>query len=115
MKDYSMPQFYKTHITATTHEFKNNISRFTRLLSTGSYQALFVKRLMSVNGMLVPAVPACVVRAQSPIVVVCEETHSSARIHVPKGTWFATPLYQWSAPGWLQRRLDHGGVCLCRC
>jgi hypothetical protein len=46
-----MAQFYRNHIIASTHEFKNNIARFTRLLQTEDYSALFVKRRDKVVGL----------------------------------------------------------------
>jgi hypothetical protein len=45
-----MAQFYRNHIIASTHEFKNNIARFTRLLQDEDYTALFVKRRDKVVG-----------------------------------------------------------------
>lgn len=45
-----MPEFNKSYIIATIHEFKNNISRFTRLLETGAYSIVFVKRRNEVVG-----------------------------------------------------------------
>lgn len=39
-----MPEFCGPYVYATTHEFKSDISRWTRALEFGAYQALFVTR-----------------------------------------------------------------------
>ena len=45
-----MAQFYRNHIIASTHEFKDNIARFTRLLQKEDYSAIFVKRRDKIVG-----------------------------------------------------------------
>jgi hypothetical protein len=45
-----MPQFNKDHIIATVHEFKSNISRYTRLLERNGYTAVFVTRYERIVG-----------------------------------------------------------------
>jgi hypothetical protein len=45
-----MPQFNKDHIIATTHEFKSNLSRYTRLLEEEAYVAVFVTRYERIVG-----------------------------------------------------------------
>ena len=39
-----MPDYDGEYVFLTTHEFKNNIARWTRLLERGTYKVLFVKR-----------------------------------------------------------------------
>ncbi len=39
-----MPDQCGSYIYATTHEFKNDIARWTRLLERGVYKAVLVKR-----------------------------------------------------------------------
>lgn len=45
MADYS-----DTYIFATTHEFKTHISRYMRLLKSGKYKGVMVKRYNRVAG-----------------------------------------------------------------
>lgn len=39
-----MPEFCGPYVYATTHEFKSDISRWTRALHCGAYQAVIVTR-----------------------------------------------------------------------
>lgn len=39
-----MPDYDGEYVFLTTHEFKNNIARWTRLLERGTYKVLFIKR-----------------------------------------------------------------------
>lgn len=39
-----MPEFCGSYVYATTHEFKSDIARWTRMLECGAYRGLFVTR-----------------------------------------------------------------------
>lgn len=45
-----MPDHCGSYIYATTHEFKNDIARWTRLLERGVYKAVLVRRRSEVVG-----------------------------------------------------------------
>lgn len=54
-----MPEFCGPYVYATLHEFKNNISQWTRMLEVGAYDGIFITR----HGIVVAAYMTAGVRS----------------------------------------------------